>query len=80
MIRQQIKLRGKVVPATVGAGSKSEHVGLKLETSEGSYVLRRKGGNPFYDETLQALTGKVVEAVGTIHDYVFTAEELHEAT
>lgn len=79
MIGQQVKLIGKVVPEVISAGSKSEHTGMKLETSKGSFVLRRKGGNPFYDESLQALAGKTVEATGTIHNYIFMADEVHEA-
>ena len=79
MIAQQVRLIGKVVPDVISAGSKSEHTGVKLETSKGSYVLRRKGGNPFYDKSLQELSGKIVEAVGTINDYIFMADEVHEA-
>lgn len=80
MVGQQIKLIGRVVPDLISAGSKSEHPGLKLETSKGSFVLRRRGGNPFYDQSLQDLAGKVVEAVGTIHNYIFMADEVHETS
>jgi hypothetical protein len=78
MARQQVKLSGKVMKQLSSAGSKSEHVAMHLKTSAGDYVLRRKGGNPFYDETLMKLDGKEVIATGTINDYVFTAIELEE--
>ncbi len=67
-----MKLRGKVVKRLLYAGTKSEHEGLVLVTAEGEFKLLRKGGNPFWDETLAELEGKEVEAEGTLRETRFT--------
>ena len=54
----QVELNGKVVKKKFGQGSKSQHDAVYLETDSGSFVLRRKGGNPFNDPELNKLIGE----------------------
>lgn len=74
-----MKVRGKVVRRRFGAGSKSDHVGVVLETDDGaSYLLRRRGGNPFEDVGLEALVGKRIEGSGTKQGYSFYVSKWRE--
>lgn len=73
-----IELSGKVVEKKFAAGSKSEHDAVFLETDEGSYQLRRVGGNPFNDTVLRKLIGKKIIAIGTLHQSLFLAKQLKE--
>lgn len=61
-----MKLRGRVTKRLLYAGTKSEHEGITLSTSQGELKLRRKGENPFWDETLADLEGKEIEGEGII--------------
>lgn len=63
---------GKVTKRPFAVGSKSERNAIRLETSDGSYVLRREGGNPLYDPALEQLVGKTIECQGETHDYTLT--------
>ena len=72
------ELTGKVVMKKFGADSKSEHNAVCLETKRGDFILRRVGGNPFQDETLQQWVGKEIIASGIIRDYTFFAKNLKE--
>jgi hypothetical protein len=63
-----MKLRGRVTKKLLYAGTKSEHEGLVLVTAEGEFKLQRKGGNPFWDETIAELEGKEVEAEGILRE------------
>ena len=65
-----MKVRGKVVRRRFGAGSKSDHLGVVLETDGGdAYLLHQRGGNPFEDATLEALVGKHIEGSGAVRGY-----------
>ncbi|MCC7058462.1 MAG: hypothetical protein IT272_13700 [Chitinophagales bacterium] len=66
-----MKLKGIVVEGSYGKGSKSEHNAVYLDTGENKYRLKRRGGNPFYDESLHNLIGKTIEAEGNLTDYFF---------
>ena len=66
-----MKLKGTVVEGSFGKGSKSEHNAVYLDTGEKKYRLKRRGGNPFYDESLHRLVGKTIAAEGTLTDYFF---------
>jgi hypothetical protein len=66
-----MKLKGKVAKKLLYAGTKSEHEGLVLVTAEGEFKLQRKGGNPFWDETLAELDGKEIEVEGTARETRF---------
>ena len=72
----QVELNGKVVKKKFAEGSKSEYDAVCLETESGSFVLRRKGGNPFNDPELQKLVGQKICAKGTISNYLFLANDL----
>lgn len=78
MAKKEVKLTGTVVSGAFGKSSKSAHDALHLKTEDGTYLLRRKGGNPFFDEALQKLEGKTVTATGVIKDYLFEARDLEE--
>ena len=66
-----MQLKGKVEKKLLYAGTKSEHEGLVLATAEGEFKLQRKGGNPFWDETLARLEGKEIEAQGILRETRF---------
>ncbi|MBD0366977.1 MAG: hypothetical protein ICV53_12850 [Flavisolibacter sp.] len=70
-----VELTGKVVMKKVNVGSKSEYEAVCLETDNASYVLRRAGGNPFQDQSLQKLKGKIITAKGILNDYLFIITE-----
>jgi hypothetical protein len=67
-----MRIRGRVERKLLYAGTKSEHEGLVLVTTEGEFKLQRKGGNPFWDETLVELEGKEIETEGTLRETRFT--------
>ncbi len=74
--KSETALSGKVILKTFGEGSKSEHEAVCLETANGSFVLRRQGGNPFNDPYLVKLKGKKITAMGILNKYVFFAREI----
>lgn len=61
-----MKLRGRVTRKLLYRGTKSEHEGLVLLAPEGEFKLRRRGGNPFQDESLATLEGKEIEGEGIL--------------
>jgi hypothetical protein len=63
------KYSGSVVRRPFGVGTKSEHDAIMLVTSDGEYVLRRRGGNAFHDPALEKLVGKKVQITGTVTGY-----------
>lgn len=69
---------GKVTQRPFAVGSKSERNAIRLETSEGSFVLRREGGNPLYDPELEPLVGKTIAGEGEVHDYTLTMRDWKE--
>ncbi len=75
MICNMPEFIGKVIKKIFGKGSKSEHEAVFLETESKEYVLRRQGGNPFYDEELQSLVGKTIRCNGIVIDYVLKISE-----
>jgi hypothetical protein len=66
-----MKLRGRVIKRLLYAGTKSEHEGMVFATSQGEFKLRRRKGNPFWDETLAQLEGKEIEGEGIIRGNQF---------
>ena len=68
-----MKIRGRVARKRLYAGTKSEHEGLVLVTAQGEYKLQRKGGNPFWDDTLAELEGREIEAEGALRETRFIA-------
>ncbi|HEX8175023.1 MAG TPA: hypothetical protein VF543_07890 [Pyrinomonadaceae bacterium] len=73
-----MQLKGSVIKKHIAAGSKSEHEAIVLTTDEGEYVLRRKGGNPFFDKALENLVGKRIRCEGDIAGYTFLMTEWTE--
>ena len=69
-------MTGTVVRAPFGAGSKSEQQAVWLESSEGRFVLRRKGGSTFDDKTLAKYVGKQVSCDGFIVGHTLLAEKI----
>ena len=63
---------GKVTKRPFAVGSKSERNAVRLDTDEGSFVLRREGGNPLSDPALDKLVGKTIKCTGEIDDYTLT--------
>lgn len=60
-----MEIKGKIVVKPLYVGTKSEHKGVCLHTSEDSYIkLRRPGGNPFNDDVLNGYIGKEVTIKG----------------
>jgi hypothetical protein len=72
----QVELNGKVTKKKFAKGSKSEHNAIYFETDSGSYILRRRGGNPFNDPELQKLIGEKICATGIISNFSFIASNL----
>jgi hypothetical protein len=74
-----MKLTGKISVKTFGAGSKSEHPAVYIDTPQGSYVLRKQGTNPFENSGLHQLEGKTVTVEGELDQYLFIATDIEEA-
>ena len=70
------KLRGKVSRGTYAKGSKSEREALFVETSDGRFVLRRKGGPAFADTKLERYFGHEVECDGFLVGSTLLAEHI----
>jgi hypothetical protein len=60
------KLRGRVVRRLYGKGTKSEREAVLLETEDGAFLLRKRGGPSFGDSSFDALVGELVECTGTL--------------
>jgi len=66
-----MRLRGRVIKKLLYTGTKSEHEGIAFTTPKGMFKLRRRTGNPFWDETLAQLEGKEIEGEGIIRSNQF---------
>ena len=75
---KEVQLSGKVVMKQTSEGSKSERNAVLLQTESKSYVLRKMGGNPFKDTSLEMLKGKSVTATGILDRNLFLAKEIKE--
>lgn len=73
-----IEIEGQVVKHLTSRGSKSERQAVFLETKDGSYVLRRRGGHPFVDEVLDNLVGKTIRCKGILTDHTLIMSEWTE--
>lgn len=67
----RMQLTGHVTKKLFAAGSKSEREAVILVTDKGEFVLRRKGGNPFFDAELEGLVGKRIRCTGDLTGYTF---------
>ncbi len=66
MIGSAMEWHGAVQRKVIRRGTKSEHEALVLVTSQGEFKLRRVGGNPFHDETLDQLEGHSIRCTGEL--------------
>jgi hypothetical protein len=69
-------LTGTVVRGPFGAGSKSEHEAIWLETGGRRLVLRRKDGPSFGDHVLEKYVGKRVKCDGFVVGHSLLAERI----
>lgn len=66
------QLTGTVTRSRISPGSKSDRIGVVLRTGGGEeYVLRRRGGNAFRDEKLEALVGDTITGTGLVVGQTF---------
>ena len=70
-----VELTGQVVIQKFGQGSKSEHDAVYLVIGKKKHRLKRRGGNPFYDESLHSLIGKTIKAKGYLNPHFFEITE-----
>lgn len=75
---EELEISGRVVIKKIAKGSKSEHEGVYLETDKESFVLRKIGANPFRDDTLEKMEGKMVTATGLLNKNLFLARDVKE--
>lgn len=74
------KVKGQIILKTFARTTKSESLGVYLQTADGAFLIRPAGGNPFMDNPLAALAGKYIEAQGRKSSYVFFAKTWKEIT
>lgn len=70
-----VELSGEVTKHLASKGSKSERQGVFLETDQGTYLLRRQGGNPFSDPQLNELVGKRIHCKGILTEHALIMSE-----
>lgn len=75
---KEVQLSGKVVIKKIAKGSKSERDAVLLQTDDKEYVLRKLGGNPFQDTSLESLAGKSITATGIADRNLFLVKEIKE--
>ncbi len=74
--RRVTGVTGRVSRAPFGAGSKSEHDAVWIETGEGRFVLRRKGGPAMGDRTLDGYVGRTVRCDGVLLAHTLVADAI----
>ena len=57
---------GKVLKKLYSPGSKSEREAVMVRIDGREFLLRRRDGNPFYDESLNELVGKTIRGEGEL--------------
>jgi hypothetical protein len=72
------ELTGLVIKAPFAVRSKSEREAILLDTGDKRYVLRREGGNAFFDPVLEQLVGRKIRAAGRITSYTFLLSDWAE--
>lgn len=76
--RTKRTVKGQLVLKTFARTTKSESLGVYLQTAEELFLIRPAAGNPFMDNPLAELAGKFIEATGRKGDYVFFADSWKE--
>ncbi len=66
MSARTISFNATVMRGPWAEGSKSAHAAVYLEVDGRRYRLRRPGGNPFVDPTLDALVGRTIAGRGEL--------------
>jgi hypothetical protein len=66
---------GSVVKRPFGVGSKSERDAIFLVTKDKEFVLRRQGGNAFFDPALEKLVGNEVRCTGVVTGYTLLVSD-----
>lgn len=74
------KVKGQIILKTFARTTKSESLGVYLQTTDGTFLTRPAGGNPFMDNPLAPLAGKYIEAEGHKSNYVFFVKTWKEIT
>lgn len=72
------KLTGIVRQNKVSPGSKSERMAYVLETSAGTYILRKQGENPFTGNFFENYLGKKVTVSGDLEGLTLFVDEIRE--
>ena len=75
---QSRELSGRVLISRFNVGSKSEHEGVFIQTPDGTYLLRKKGANPFNDPGLKEFVGRQVVVTGTLDRNLFLADKIEK--
>lgn len=70
-------VRGRLTLRTFARNTKSESLGVYLETDDDCFLIRPASGNAF-ENPMAKLAGKWIEATGRRSAYVFFATEWHE--
>lgn len=73
-----MQFKGRVIREVVAKGSKSERPAVLLDTGKQRYVLRRIGGNPYEDSTLEKLVGKAISVTGEVTGYTLLMSDWKE--
>ena len=74
-----MQFTGRVIKEVVAKASKSERHAVILDTGKKRYVLRRLGGNPYEDSTLDKLVGKNITATGEVTGQTLMMSDWTEA-
>ncbi|WP_109696938.1 hypothetical protein [Chitinophaga deserti] len=72
------KVKGRLTLRTFARTTKSESLGVYLETENDCFLIRPASGNPFMNNPLAELAGKYIEATGRRSSYVFFATKWRE--
>ena len=70
-----VEFIGQVIKHLTAKGSKSERRAVFLETENGSYTLRRRGGHPFFDPVLEKLVGKTIQCKGILTEHTLSMSD-----
>lgn len=73
-----MEICGRVTKRPFAVGSKSEREAVYLVADDRECVLQRQGGNPFRDEVLERLVGKMIRCQGIEHGYKFIMTDWQE--
>ena len=69
-------LTGRVTRGPFGAGSKSRHTAVWIDTGDERHVLRRKDGPAMGDRALDAYVGHEVRCDGVLLDHTLLADRI----